>query len=191
MTAQPTAQSDGSLRGVTVGDSEISDVQAAGNLFYRGYNIHDLADHATFEEVVYLLWYGDLPTHSQLDAFRADLSAHYALPEPVLALIETFPKTALSMDALRTAVSALGMYDADTGDNSREANLRKALRIQAQIATIVAANERVSQGLEPVAPRPDLSIAANFLYMLHGQEADPLYVKTIDVDLILHADHEI
>ena len=113
------------------------------------------------------------------------------LPADVMALLRGFPKTALSMDALRTAVSALGMYDPDTGDNSREANLRKAARLQAKLPTLVAAIERLSQGLEPVAPRRDLSLAANFLYMLHGKEADPLYVRTMDIDFILHADHEI
>ncbi|HLK57012.1 MAG TPA: citrate/2-methylcitrate synthase [Chthonomonadaceae bacterium] len=184
-----TAQAGG-LRGVTIGESEICDVQAEGNLYYRGYNIHDLADHATFEEVVYLLWKAALPNQAQLTAFRAELAAEYALPEGVLALLRGFPKNAIAMDALRTAVSALGMYDPDTGDNSDAATHRKALRIQAKIPTLVAAIERLSQGHDPVAPRTDLGLAANFLYMLSGQEANPLYVRTMDIDFILHADHE-
>ncbi len=180
----------GGLRGVVIGESEICDVQAEGNLYYRGYNIHDLADHATFEEVVYLLWNGALPKAAELATFRAELAAHYALPQEVLTLIRHFPRSANSMDALRTAISALGMLDPDHGDNSESANKRKALKVQAAIGTLVAAIERLSQGLEPIAPRSDLGIAANFLYMLHGEEADPLYVRTLDIDFILHADHE-
>jgi len=180
----------GGLRGVVIGESEVCDVQAEGHLYYRGYNIHDLADHATFEEVVYLLWNGALPTATELQAFRADLAAHYTLPAGALNLLRGFPTTANSMDALRTAISALGMYDPDHGDNSEAANKRKALRVQAAIGTAVAAIERLSQGKEPIAPRPDLGIAANFLYMLNGEEADPLYVRTLDIDFILHADHE-
>lgn len=185
-----TAQAGG-LRGVVVGDSDICDVQPEGNLYYRGYSIHDLADHATFEEVVYLLWNGDLPNAEELAAFRAQVTAEYAIPDGVLSILKDLPKTAVAMDALRTGISALGLYDPDTGDNSEAANRRKALRLQAKIPTVVAAIERLRQGLEPIAPRTDLGIAANFLYMLRGEEADPLYVKTIDIDFTLHADHEL
>ncbi len=187
MTAQAQA---GGLRGVVIGESRISDVQAEGRLFYQGFDIHDLAEKSTFEETVYLLWRGELPTQAQLTQFRAELAAEYALPESVVALLRDFPKTANSMDALRTGVSALGMFDPDAGDHTAEANLRKALRLQAKMPTLVAAIERLSQGLEPIAPRSDLGVAANFLFMLTGKEADPLYVRTIDIDFILHADHE-
>ncbi len=180
----------GGLRGAVIGESEICDVQAEGNLYYRGYSIHDLADHSTFEEVVYLLWNGALPNAGQLAAFRTELAAHYALPEGIMTLLRGFPHGANSMDALRTAVSALGMFDPDHGDNSDAANKRKAMRVQAAIGTAVAAIERLSQGKEPIAPRADLGLAANFLYMLHGEEADPLYVRTLDIDFLLHADHE-
>src|SRR5579859_7395753 len=185
-----TATADG-LRDVIIGQSEICDVQPSGNLYYLGYNIHDLADHSTFEEVVYLLWHGALPPRAELKDFSAQLAAQRGLPEGVLTLLRGFPRTANSMDALRTAISALGMYDPDAGDNSHAANLRKAMRVQAKIPTVVAAIERLSQGLEPVAPREDLNLAANFLYMLHGKEAEPLYARTLDIDFILHADHEI
>ena len=185
-----TATADG-LRDVIIGQSEICDVQAQGNLYYRGYNIHELADHSTFEEVVYLLWYGKLPSLPELNAFSESLAEQRDLSPDVSALLRGFPRSANSMDALRTAVSALGMFDPDGGDNSKDANLRKAARLQAKIPTIVAAIERLSQGLEPVQPRRDLSLAANFLYMLEGKEADPLYVRTFDIDFILHADHEI
>lgn len=185
-----STQGDG-LRGVVVGDTEICEVQAEGNLFYRGYNIHDLADHGTFEEVVYLLWNGDLPTRSQLSSFSAELAENRALPETALNIIREFPGNVSSMDALRTAMSAVGMIDPDEGDNTPDANMRKAVRMQAKIPTVVAAIERLSQGLEPISPRIDLSLAENFLFMLTGKQADPLYAKTIDNDFILHADHEL
>ena len=185
-----TAQASG-LRGVVVGESEISDVQPEGNLIYRGYNIHDLADHATFEEVVYLLWKGDLPNRAELDRFRRELAAHYTLPDEVMALLRGFPKQAAAMDALRTGMSALGMVDPDAGDNSEPANQRKALRMQARIPTMVAAIERLRQGLEPIPPRADPNLASGFLYMLWGKEPDPLTARTMDIDFILHADHEL
>jgi len=181
----------GGLRGVVVGESEICDVQPEGTLYYRGYNIHDLADNATFEEVVFLLWNGELPDQSKLTAFKSELAAEYAIPPGVIAILREFPSSAVAMDALRTGVSALGMFDPDTGDNSEAANHRKSLRLQAKMPTVVAAIERLSKGLEPVAPRPDLGLAGNFLYMLNGKEADPLYVRTLDIDFILHADHEL
>jgi len=185
-----TAQAGG-LRGVVVGESEICDVQPEGNLYYRGYNIHDLADHATFEEVVYLLWNGHLPNRDELAGFRIELTRAYTLPDGVLHLLRSLPADGIAMDALRTGVSALGMYDPDTGDNTDAANRRKALRIQAKIPTIVAAIERFRDGEDAIEPRPDLGLAANFLYMLRGKEADPLYARTLDIDFILHADHEL
>lgn len=185
-----TAQGDG-LRGVVVGDSEICDVHPEGNLYYRGYNIHDLAEHATSEEVIYLLWKGDLPDQEQLKAFSLSLAANRCLPDEVLNLLRGFPKNANSMDALRTSISSLGMFDAERSDNSLPANQRKALRIQAMIPTAVAAFERLRNGLEPIPPHANLGLAANFLYMLHGEPPDPLSERTIDIDFILHADHEL
>ena len=185
-----TAHGDG-LRGVVVGESTICDVQPEGNLYYRGYSIHDLARHATFEEVIYLLWHDDLPTRSQLQALRQSIEQHQMLPAKLSELLSGFPVGANSMDALRTGVSALGMFDPDAGDNSEEANQRKALRVQSLIPAIAAANERISQGKLPIAPKPGLGIAANFLYMLEGHEPDPLFARTLDIDLILHADHEL
>lgn len=179
------------LRGVVVGESTICDVQPEGNLYYRGYNIHDLADNATFEEVVYLLWNSKLPNQAEFDEFIKQLKAEYTLPDAVLSTLRTFPKNANSMDALRAAVAAIGMSDPDTGDNSPEANLRKALRLQAKIGTAVAAIERLHNGQEPIAPRTDLGLAANFLYMLNGTEASALSAKTMDIDFILHAEHEL
>jgi len=161
-----------------------------GVLAYRGYNIHDLAEHATFEEVIYLLWYGRLPKVAELDELTARLAAHRAVPDGVIAMLRAFPRHAVPMDALRTAVSALAFHDPDQGDNSAAANERKAVRLTAQIATLVAALDRIRGGREPLAPRPELSHAANFLYLLNGKEPMDIEARALDIALILHADHE-
>ncbi len=179
------------LRGVVVGESTICDVQPEGNLYYRGYNIHDLADHSNFEEVVFLLWNSKLPTRAEYTAFTNQLKAEYALSDGVLNIIRGFPQNANSMDALRAAVAAIGMDDPDSGDISPAATARQALRLQAKIGTAVAAIERLHNGQEPIAPRTDLGLSANFLYMLTGKEANELYAKTMDIDFILHAEHEL
>jgi citrate synthase len=162
-----------------------------GRLLYRGYDIHDLVTHATFEEVVYLLWHGDLPNRSQLEAFSTQLAHERPLPPPVLDLLRAFPHDAAPMDVLRTAVSALALYDPDLEDESREANLRKATRLTARIPTIVAAFHRLRTGQPVVPPDPALNTAQNLLYMLHGQRHDPVEERTMDIALILHADHEL
>ncbi len=180
------------LEGIVAAESRICLVDGIeGRLIYQGYDIHDLAAHAGFEEVAYLLWHGDLPTRAQLDALQKDLIASRPLPEPVLNLLRGFPRDVLPMDALRTAVSALGIYDPDSRDNSPAANLHKSVRLTAQTATIVAAIGRCREGKDPVAPDPSLSHAANFLYMLWGRKPDETSVKTVDIALILHADHEL
>ena len=180
------------LEDVIAGESSICDVDGKnGKLIYRGYDIHDLAQNTTFEEVVYLLWNGALPTAPQLTALNAELDAARALPDGVLALLKQFPKTAPAMDALRTATSLLSLYDPDEGDESLEANKRKALRVTAQMGTLVAALDRLSKGEEPVAPKPGLSTAANFLYQLNGKEPSETETHALDVALILHADHEL
>ena len=179
------------LRDVIAGRSAISTVDGlAGKLIYRGYDINDLARYSTFEETAYLIWHGVLPTRAQLDDASARLSAGRALPEPVLERMRTLPKTALPLDVLRTTVSLLGIYDPDAQDISPEANLRKAYRLAGQFATIVCGWHRIRTGQEPLAPRTDLSAAGNFLYMLFGREPDPIATRTMDVDFILHADHE-
>ena len=180
------------LEGIVAAESRICFVDGIeGRLIYQGYDIHDLAAHASFEEVAYLLWHGDLPTRAQLDALQKDLIASRPLPEPVLNLLRGFPRDVLPMDALRTAVSALGIYDPDSRDNSPAANLRKSVRLTAQTATIVAAIGRCREGKDPVAPDPSLSHAANFLSMLWGRKPDETSIRTVDIALILHADHEL
>ena len=180
------------LEDVVAGTSRITDVNGSeGKLIYGGYDIHDLAQNTTFEEVVYLLWHGALPTQEQLSQLKFELDANYALPAPALALMRQFPREAVPMDALRTAVSLLGFYDPDTGDESLDANRRKALRLVAQMGTVVAALSRLHSGQDPLAPKPGLSIAGNFLYQLLGKEPDATATHALDVALILHADHEL
>ena len=181
----------GGLEEVIAASSSICELNGKeGKLSYFGIDIHDLAAHSSFEETVYLLWHGKLPTKSQLDELDTRLRASRALPEPVISLMRAFPKTATPMDVLRTVVSALSMYDPDTGNNSQDANVRKATRLTAQFPTIVAAAERLRNGQEIVAPREDLGHAANFLYMLFGKEPDSYNAQVMDLALILHADHE-
>lgn len=180
------------LEDVIAGESSICDVDGKnGKLIYRGYDIHDLAQHTTFEEVVYLLWNGTLPNTSELAALKADLDAARPLPEAALALLRQFPKTAPPMDALRTATSLLSLYDPDEGDESMDANKRKALRLTAQMGTSVATLDRLREGKEPVAPKSGLSTAGNFLYQMTGKEPNETETHALDVALILHADHEL
>jgi citrate synthase len=186
-----TPASPAGLRDVVAAPSNICFIDGdKGILAYCGYNIHDLARQSTFEEVIYLLWHGRLPKRDELASLKAELSANRELPAGLLDLIKAFPRTAVPMDALRTAVSALAFYDADHGDNSLEANRRKAVRLTARIATIVAALDRIRNGKELLASRPELSHAANFLYLLNGREPMDVEAHALDIALILHADHE-
>src|SRR6266699_267592 len=161
-----------------------------GVLAYCGYDIHDLARHATFEEVCYLLWHRRLPTRAELGDLQSQLSAGRPLPEPVLRLMRSLP-AGNGMDTLRTLTSALGHYDSDAADSSPAANYRKAVRLTAQIGSLVATMGRVASGGGPIEPDPVLGHAANFLYMLTGQRPGGLETRAFDVALILHADHEL
>ncbi|MBO8171860.1 MAG: citrate synthase [Bacillaceae bacterium] len=177
------------LEGIVAAQSSISSI-IDGVLTYRGINIDDLAENATFEEVVHLLWYGNLPTRKQLDDLRNQLAVNAQIPDELLAQLKAYPKNVHPMAVLRTAVSTLSLYDDEAQDMSREANLRKSIRIQAKIPTIVAAYARIRQGKEPVAPDSSLTFAQNFLYMLTGEKPDEIAVEAFDKALILHADHE-
>ncbi len=178
------------LEGVVVADTRLSRVQGdIGRLIYGGYDIADLAENASFEEVIYLLWHGKLPTVAELESLRRAIIAEMPLPAQVIETMRTFPVSAHPMSVLRTAVSLLGVFDPEADDNSPEANRRKAVRLTARIPTIIAAWGRIREGKEPVAPHPDLGIAANFLYMLHGTEPNPTEVDAINVYLVLLADH--
>jgi citrate synthase len=159
-----------------------------GVLEYRGFGIHDLAAHSTFEETAYLLLYGNLPSRQELAAFDARLKAERALPEPVYDVI-TSVKHAHPMDVLRTAVSALAGFDPDRNDNSEAANIRKGARLTSQLPIIVMAHHAIRHGRKPVAPDPKLSHAANFLYMLNGKAPSADTARLMDTDFVLHAEH--
>ena len=190
-TAGGTASAAG-LRGVVAATTTIGDVNGErGELIYEGINIHDLAQHSTFEEVVFLLWHGRLPKRAELVELRKTLGESYELPEEILRLMRGFPQDAEPMDTLRTIVSALDFYDTGARDQSREGSLRAAARLTAQLPTIVAGIGRLREGKEPVKPRPDLNIATNFLYMLRGEMPSEEDARIFDVCLILHADHEL
>ena len=187
MTTSPTLNRG--LKDVYLDTTQSSFIDGEqGILLYRGYNIHDLAAKSNFEEVSYLLIHGVMPTSEELNAFNKRLIANRAMPEPVKDVIKAVAK-AHPMDVLRTAVSALSAYDPDTEDMSKEANIRKSERLTAVFPTLVAAHHRIRQGLEPVEPRSDLTHAANFLYMLDGEEPDEDAISAIDLDFLLHAEH--
>jgi citrate synthase len=178
------------LEGVVAADSEICYIDGErGILSYRGYNIHTLADHATFEEVIYLLWHGHLPKREELDRLRKALVENRRIPEQVTDFLGKTGK-ANPMDALRTAVSMLGVHDPLAGDASAEANERRAEALMAQTATIVTTFDRLRNGKEVIAGDPGLSFAANLLYTLTGKRPDDVMERAFDVALVLHADHE-
>lgn len=179
------------LEGVVATTSSISSI-IDDTLTYVGYDIDDLAENASFEEVIYLLWHRKLPTQAQLEELREQLSAEMGLPQEVLDHFKMYPiKSVHPMAALRTAVSLLGLYDEEADVMSQESNYRKAVRLQAKMPALVTAFARIRKGLEPIAPRKDLGFAANFLYMLTGNEPDAIAVEAFDKALVLHADHEL
>ncbi len=178
------------LVGVKIDTSHICFIDGQkGQLIYRGYDIRELADKATFEEVVHLLWNGDLPDRGQLTAFRARLREHLDLPAGVLELLRSLGPDVPPMHALRTAVSALGARDTAADGLDRDNLERIGLRLTVQIPALVAALVRLRQGLDPVAADPELSLAANFLFMLTGEKPSEAAVRVMDVALVLHAEH--
>ena len=178
------------LEGVIAAETAINEVNGAeGRLIYGGYLIEDLAAHASFEEVCHLLWYGELPTRPQLDALQQRLREGAAVHPDVLALVQRQPRGAHPMATLRTAVSALAAYDADAEDMSAPANDRKAVRLTAQAVTITAAIVRLRENHDALAPRPDLSLAGNLLYLMSGREPESLHERIIDAALTMHAEH--
>ncbi len=192
-SAKLAAKSPAGLEGIVAASSRIGDVDGVnGILIYQGYNIHDLAEHSTFEEVVYLLWHERLPTQEELDELKKQLARHQNPPANVIEMMRHLPlKDAAPMDVVRTAVSALALYDKDCCDTTPEGALRTATKLTAQLPVLVAALERLRNDQEPVAPKPELGIAANFLYMLRGEMPQEREARMFDVALILHADHEL
>ena len=192
MSSVTTAQPPKGLEGVVATTSGICYIDGdQGVLAYRGIDIHELADHSTFEETCYLLWYGRLPSRAELKEVRDHLAEERKLDPAVVDLLRTAPKHVIPMDVLRTAVSALSFYDADERSNDHEANIRKSIRLTSQIAMIVAAYDRIRKGKPIVEPDRSLSHAANFLLMLNGTRPSPTAERALDIALILHADHEL
>jgi citrate synthase len=180
------------LEGVVAAETQLCDLDGKnGRLAYRGYDIDDLARKATFEEVAYLLWMGELPNKGQLDRFMAELSAVRPIPGDLVKAYALMPKQTDPMRVLQASVAILGMHDPDTTDNSHAANLRKAVRLTSQFATAICAHHRVRSGQEPVAPSKDLPLAANFLYMLTGKKPSEVTTKAFDASLVLYAEHEL
>ena len=180
------------LEGVVAAETQLCDLDGRnGRLAYRGYDIADLARSASFEEVCYLLWHGELPNRTQRDAFEAELIAARPIPAELTRALALMSRQADPNRHLQASVSMLGMYDPDTDDNSHPANLRKALRLTSQIGTAVCAIQRIRQGQEPIAPAKDLGHAANFLYMLTGQRPTPVTTRAFDASLVLYAEHEL
>jgi citrate synthase len=176
------------LEGVIAGETAISTV--TGGLRYRGYPVVELAEKRSFEETAHLLLHGELPTREQLGDFQKRLASVQKLPAPISGFLKEAPKSASSMDVLRTAVSMLALHDPEISDNSRAANLRKAERLLAQIPVALAEHYRATKGLMPVVPKPELGFAANLLYMVRGTAPDDFDTKAFDVSLILYAEHE-
>lgn len=188
----PTATSAAGLRGVSAASSSISDVNGEkGQLIYQGYDIHDLAAHSTFEEIIFLLWNKRLPKREELEELQRALAQACEIPPEIIDLMKRFPREADPIDVLRTTVSALEFYDPSARDLSREASIKTATRLTAQFPTIVAAAERIRHDREPVKPNLDLNIAANFLYMLKSELPSEHDARIFDVALVLHADHEL
>ena len=187
-----TAVAPKGLEGIVATTSSICYIDGeAGVLSYRGIDIHELAKSSTFEETTYLLWFGALPTPTQLAAFHSQLAAARTLPAKVTDLLHSVPPDATPMQVLRTAVSLLSIYDADEAASSHDANVRKSYRLTSQIAMIVAVFDRIRKGKPVVEADHSLSHAANFLWMLNGDKPSETATRALDIALILHADHEL
>ncbi len=178
------------LDNVIIDESRLSLVNGAeGKLIYAGYKIEDLAEHALYEEVVYLLWNNRLPTSTELESLRVEIAAGAEVPASVMAMVQQFPKESDPMAVLRTAVSALALYDPDANDSSPEANRRKAARMTGQVTTLTAAWPRIRKGLAPVAPRKDFNLAQNFMYMLNETEPEVNAVNAVNAFMVLLTEH--
>jgi citrate synthase len=192
MSSVTTTQPPKGLEGVVATTSKICYIDGdRGVLAYRGIDIHELADHSNFEETCHLLWFGKLPTKSELQDLRTRLALERALDPAILTLLRNAPSSASPMDILRTAVSALAFYDPDNAKIDHDANVRKSVRLTSQIAMIVAAYDRIRKGLPVVEPDRSLSHAANFLLLLNGKKPSATAERALDIALILHADHEL
>jgi citrate synthase len=187
-----TAVAGKGLEGIVAASSGICWIDGeAGVLAYRGIDIHELAEHSTFEETTFLLWNGRLPSKLELREFSSQLALARSLDQHIVEMLRSFPRSATPMEVLRTAVSALSFYDADEKDNSHDANVRKSYNLTARIAMIVAIYDRLRKSLEIIPPDRSLTHAGNFLWMLNGVKPSETATRTLDIALILHADHEL
>jgi citrate synthase len=178
------------LRGVTIASTKISDVIGAeGKLIYRGYRVKDLAGKISFEEAIYLLLFERLPDQTALADFKQQIADQRAVPDEILTAMKAMPKDALPMDVLQASVPMMASYDPDIHNTDIDSATRMAVRLIARFATIVAAWDRIRNGKDPIAPNPGLSQAANFLYMLNGEEPDDELAGYFDTCLVLHAEH--
>ena len=178
------------LAGVIAGETSICWVDPNAGLMYRGYDIHEMAQQANFEEVAYLLLHGELPSFEQLGNFTKAIVAERELPEPIFDMLRLLPPKMHPMDALRTGVSMLAAFDPELNDHSHEANVRKAIRLIAKVGTLITDSWRIAQKLDPLPHDPDLTHAGNFLYKLNGKAPEQWQVRMLDTIFILYADHE-
>ncbi|MDA7979792.1 MAG: citrate synthase [Pirellulales bacterium] len=176
------------LEGVIAGETAISTI--AGGLQYRGYSVESLADHCSFEEVAFLVLEGELPQANQLAAFRDQLNDAMFINSEIVETLGKLPESSSMMDVMRTGVSMLAHWDPETGDNSHEANLRKSIRLLAQLPVVMAARERLRKGKKPIEPDAELSLAGNVLWQLFGEKPTESFARAMDVSLILYAEHE-
>lgn len=192
MSTVSTVHAPRGLEGVVATTSSICYIDGEqGVLAYRGIDIHELADNSSFEETCYLLWFGKLPSSSELKGLQAQLGKERKLDPAIIELLRSSPRQAQPMEVLRTAVSALACYDSDDKLNDHEANVHKAIRLTSQIAMIVASYDRIRKGKKIVDPDPQLSHSANFLLQLNGERPSKTAERALDIALILHADHEL
>jgi 2-methylcitrate synthase/citrate synthase II len=190
MSTETTPAYSAGLAGVIAGETAICWVDPNAGLMYRGYDIHDMGDKATFEEVAFLLLNGELPNAKQLREFREQIASQRELPDPVVKMLRLLPRGTHPMDMLRTGVSMLSTYDKDLSDNSHDANIRKSIRLIARVSTLIADGWRIGRGEEPLAEKPELTQAGNFFYKLDGNVPEAWKTRMLDTIFNLYADHE-
>jgi 2-methylcitrate synthase/citrate synthase II len=190
MTTETKPAYSPGLAGVIAGETEICWVDPNAGLMYRGYDIHEMAEQANFEEVAYLLLNGELPTIEQREKFRGEIAQSRPLPKEVLETLRLMPKNTHPMDMLRTGVSMLAPFDPELNDHSHGANIRKAIRLIAKVSTLITDGYRIQQGKDPLPERPELTIAGNLFYKLSGEVPQDWKIRMMDTIFILYADHE-
>jgi len=190
MTTEAKPSYSPGLAGVIAGETQICWVDPDAGLMYRGYDIHEIADKASFEEVAYLLLHGELPTFEQLGKFTRDIASARSLPKQVLNALRLMPKSSHPMDMLRTGVSMLGEFDPELNDHSHDANIRKSIRLIAKVSTLITDGYRIAHDEDPLPEREDLTLAGNFFYKLRGEVPADWQIRMMDTIFILYADHE-